>query len=194
MGKKTNTKLKEEFEKIKAEENVKQPLGKREFEDDENMPKALAYFQKELDAIKSNELNCFFNNVIVAAPESFHNDPVLLLKIRRAYNILKYMMDRKEIQEEAQEALLGTLLISKILQNEFKDSEYPNLYPIATRQYISSIGEDEVLPRNLYENIIRAVESHLGSDSASIMLYPKAGSAEAEIANAFIIADLEKFL
>lgn len=193
MGKKNKTNLKEEFEKIQAEEKV-QPLGKREFEKDENMPKALAYFQKELDDIKSPELNCFFNNVIVAAPESFHNDAVLLLNVRKAYNILKHTMERKGIQETAQEALLGTTLICKILKNEFKDSKYPNLYSIATRQYIESIGENEVLPRNLYENIIRAIESHLGADTASVMLYPKAGSAEAEIANAFIVAEMENFL
>jgi len=192
MGKKNGKNLKEEFEKIKAEESV-QPLGKREFED-EDMPKALAYFKKEIDDIKNTELNCFFNNVIVAAPESFHNDPVLLLNIRKAYNILKHTMGRNKVQDIAQDALLGTTLICKILKNEFKDAPYPNLYPIATRQYIESIGEDEVLPRNLYENIIRAIESHLGGDSASLMLYPKAGSAEAEIANAFIVAELDNFL
>lgn len=189
-----NKEIKTQIDKIKEEMKAQPVPVKHEFEENDRLkPKALDYFQKEIDDIKTTELNCFFNNVLVAAPQSYHDDVELLKNVKKAYNIMNHLLEAQEVEGIAKEAILGTILIAKIMKNEFS-GEYADLYPLATRIFIEGTGEEKVIARNLYENIIRAVESHLGMKTPSLMLQPKAGTVEAEIANAFSLAEMESFL
>lgn len=194
MGKKSNEKdkkAKSQIEKIKEEIKAEPVPMKHVYEDAFTKPKALAFFEKEVDAIKHTELNTFFNNVLATAPASYGENEALLKEVRKAHDILKFQFDENDVDGIAKEALLGTVLICKILETDFKDSEYPNLFAIATRQFIEETNEHKVIPTNIFENIIRAIESHLGNKSPSLFLRPKAGTAEAEIANAFTLAKID---
>lgn len=154
-------------------------------------PKAVLFFAEELNQIRTVELNAFFTNVLGSAPGSFQIDKELMTLVKKAHKILSYTLDQQNVDGQVKEAMLGSVLIARILKNEFR-APYENLYAIATRGFIKEKGFQKDLGHDgIWENIMRAVEGHIGADSPSILLEPRPGTAEHEIFNAYRIAEMD---
>lgn len=150
---------------------------------------ALKYFKNELDYIQDSTLQGFFYNVLAIAPQSFHDDEKLLEKVKKAYHILRGMLADRRVEGAIRDALLGTVLICDILSNEYTGDEHA-IHTVAVRNYLKKHKAHKDIQHNIFENIMRAVEAHEGSDSLSPVLEARPGTAEAEIATAFAIAKL----
>ncbi|ACK98775.1 hypothetical protein CN498_21680 [Bacillus thuringiensis] len=152
-------------------------------------PKALDYFKKELEQIKDANLQTFFYNSLAIAPKSFHNDEGLMEYTKKAFYILYGFLNQRQIIGTVREALLGTTLLCDIMFNEFED-EMKKLHPVAVRTYLENHGMNKEIQQGLWENIMRAIEAHHGNKGASPSLDAKPGTAEYELAQAFIVAHM----
>lgn len=153
------------------------------------MQPATAYFKDELSAIKNQQLNAFFVNVMQAAPASFYEDASLMDEVKKAYSLFQVAVEKRKIPTEFVDAVSGAILISKIMKNEetFKGI-YAPLYATATRFYIQEKGLHEPIPEGLYENIMRVVEAHDSEAVVSPLLEARQGTAEAEVELFFNLA------
>ena len=151
--------------------------------------KALTYFEKEMNFLQDESLKTFFHNALVAAPVSFHNDEDAMLVVKKAYHILRGFLDARDIKGVLRDAMLGTVLLCDIMVNEFEEDMRP-LHTVAVRNYLKSHGVDNGIQRQIWENIMRAVESHEGEKGASPILDAKPGTAEFELLQAFNVARL----
>lgn len=151
--------------------------------------KAIDVLKKELEFIEDSTLQAFFYNALAVAPQSFHNDADLLEEVKRAYHILRGMLEKRNVSGAVRDALLGTALICEILSNEFK-APYHALHTVGVRAYLTEREVNKDIQAGLWENIMRAVESHEGPEGASPILDAKPGTAEYEIASAFSVARL----
>ena len=153
-------------------------------------PTALTYFKKELAMIKDASLQAFFYNALAVAPQSFHDDEELMAYDKKAFHILNGVLTHRDVQGAVRDALLGTVLLCDIMYNEFED-DMKALHTVAVRTYLENRGVDQDVQKGLWENIMRAVEAHNGDKGASPLLDAKPGTAENEVAYAFIIARLD---
>ncbi|MCY8466595.1 hypothetical protein [Bacillus atrophaeus] len=153
-------------------------------------PKALDYFKKELNLIKDMNLNNLFYNALAVAPQSFHNDKETQKLVKSAFYILKGILESRNVEGAIKDALLGTVLLCDIMVNEFDDS-MKDLHTVAVRKYLENQRVDKDVQQQFWQNIMRGVESHEGSNGASPLLDSKPGTAEAEITYAFMIARME---
>lgn len=152
-------------------------------------PKAILYFEKELNEIKDTELNAFFVNALSVAPSDFHTDKELLHLVKKAYMIMDSLLTQNNVAGQVKEAMLGTVLIAKILEHEFR-APFKHLGAIAVRAFLADKKINN-LPTGLWENIMRAVEAHEGPNSASILLEPRPGTAEHQVYMAYRIAKMD---
>jgi hypothetical protein len=151
--------------------------------------KALIFFEKEMNYIQDESLKTFFHNALVAAPLSFHNDEETMAVTKRAYHILRGFLEARDIKGVLRDAMLGTVLLCDIMVNEFDEDMRP-LHTVAVRNHLRSHGVDNGIQRQIWENIMRAVESHEGDKGASPLLDAKPGTAEFELLQAFNVARL----
>lgn len=156
----------------------------------EEKPKALVVFEEEIESIKNVEIQAFVNNVLAIAPASYAADEKLIELVKKAYKIIKHMLTKNKVDENAIEMISSVVLIARILKNEFKDTNYPMIYTMATREFIKKHNEDSVLPTNVFENLMHAIECNEGQEGISVSIHPKNGTVEAEVSNAFIMAEL----
>ncbi len=152
-------------------------------------PKALGVFEKELGMIQDATLQAFFYNALAVAPQSFHDDEELLENSKKAFHILNGMLIKRNVQGAVRDALLGTVFICDIMLNELEEN-MKYLHTVAARKYLEERKVHKDIHQGLWENIIRAIESHEGSKSVSILLEAKPGTAEYEVASAFALAQL----
>jgi hypothetical protein len=152
-------------------------------------PHALDFFKKELNHVQDSTLQAFFYNALAVAPQSFHDDESVMLHTKEAFYVLKGMLESRHVQGTVKDALLGTVLICDIMLNEF-DESMSSLHTVAVRQYLDSKKVNQDIQQGLWENIMRAVESHHGDKGASPLLDAKPGTAEYEIAQAFAMVSL----
>lgn len=151
--------------------------------------KAIAYFEKELEMVQDATLQALFYNALAVSPQSFHDDEELMEHSKKAFHILRGVLGQKGVQGSVRDALLGTTLICDIMYNEFEE-ELRSLHTVAARVHLENLGVHKDIQLGLWENIMRAVEGHNGSGGSSPMLEAKPGTAEYEVANAFLIANL----
>lgn len=153
------------------------------------MQPATAYFKDELSAIKNQQLNSFFVNVMQSAPASFYEDTSLMDEVKKTYGLFQASITNRKIPSEFVDAVSGAILISKLLKNEeaFKGI-YAPLYATATRFHIKDKGFHESIPEGLYENIMRIVEAHDSEAVVSPLLEARQGTAEAEVELFFNLA------
>jgi hypothetical protein len=152
-------------------------------------PKAISCFEKELQFIQDTTLQAFFYNALAVAPQSFHDDKELQEYDKAAFHILRGILEQKNVQGAVRDALLGTVLLCDIMFNEFVE-DMRCLHTVAVRAYLENRGVNKDVQRGLWENIMRAVESHNGDKGASPILEAKPGTAEYEVALAFSVARL----
>lgn len=152
-----------------------------------NKPAALDYFKRELEQIENADLQVFFYNALAVAPESFHKDEELQKYTKTAFYILRGFLTQRNVTGAVRDALLGTTLLCDIMYNEFEDDMKP-LHTVAVRTYLKNKDCDKDINIGLWENIMRAVESHNGDKGASPILDAKPGTAEYEVAQAFSVA------
>ncbi|MEB2276858.1 hypothetical protein LAV82_22840 [Bacillus sp. ILBB4] len=150
---------------------------------------ALTYFEKELKGIQDASLQAFFYNALAVAPQSFHDDANLQEHVKTAYHILRGLLDQRGVKGTVRDALVGTTLLCDIMQNEFEEDMRP-LHTVAVRKYLEKLEVQKDVNQGLWENVMRAVESHHGAEGASPLLDAKPGTAEYELAQAFSIARL----
>jgi hypothetical protein len=152
-------------------------------------PTAIQHFDKELAMIQDSTLQAFFYNALAVAPQSFHDDTELQDYVKVAFHILNGLLDQRNVQGAVRDALLGTTLLCDIMFNEFEE-DMRSLHTVAVRTYLENRGVNKDINQALWENIMRAVESHNGSKGASPLLDAKPGTAEFEVFTAFSIARL----
>lgn len=152
-------------------------------------PKALAYFERELNAIQDDTIKAFFYNALAIAPQSYHDDEGLQEHVKTAFHILRGLLDERDVKGAVRDALLGTVLLCDIMYNELQE-DMRSLHTVAVRTHLIKHGVDKDIQRNIFENIMRAVESHEGDKGASPLLDAKPGTAEFEILQAFSVARL----
>lgn len=153
------------------------------------VPTALENFEKELNMIQDSTLQAFFYNALAVSPQSFHDDKELQDYVKVAFHILRGLLDQRNVQGAVRDALLGTTLLCDIMFNEFEE-EMRSLHTVAVRTYLENRGIEKDINKGLWENIMRAVESHNGDKGASPILEAKPGTAEYEVFTAFSIARL----
>jgi hypothetical protein len=151
--------------------------------------KAITYFERELNAIQDESLRSFFYNALAVAPQSFHDDEELQEYVKTTFHILRGLLEQREVKGAVRDALLGTVLLCDIMLNEFEENMRA-LHTVAVRTYLENRGVDKDVNKGLWENIMRAVESHNGDKGASPLLDAKPGTAEFEVLQAFNIARL----
>lgn len=154
-----------------------------------NIPTALEYFGRELDMIQDSTLQAFFYNALAVAPQSFHDDKEIQEFDKKAFHILKGILDSKNVGGAVRDALLGTVLLCDIMINEMPE-DMKHLHGVAVRKYLEKHQVNEDVQQGLWENIVRAIEGHNSNRGASIMLEAKPGTAEHEVAQAFNLARL----
>lgn len=152
-------------------------------------PIALTYFEKELAYIQDSSIQAFFYNALAEAPTSFHEDEALLKQTKKAYHILRGILEAKGVQGAVKDALLGTTLLCDILHHEYT-GDLHMLHTVAVRPYLAARRVNEDVHQGLWENMMRAVEAHHGDKSISPLLEAKPGTAENEVYTAFLLANL----
>lgn len=156
----------------------------------EQEPKALTFYRRELLGIQDVSIRGFFYNALAVAPESFHADEKAQKHAKAAYHVLRGILDARHVEGAIRDALLGTTLICDIMVNEMP-AGMESMHGIAVRDYLKDRQVHTDINQAMWENIMRAVESHSGEEVVSPLLAPKPGTAEYEIALAFMIAKFE---
>lgn len=152
-------------------------------------PLALDAFKRELAWIEDSTLQAFFYNALAVSPQSFHDDEALLENTKVAFHVLRGMLELRNVQGAVKDALLGTVLLCDIMQNEFSEEMRP-MHTVAVRTYLETRELDKDVQKGLFENVIRAIEAHESNKGASPLLEAKPGTAEYEVAQAFNVARL----
>lgn len=153
------------------------------------IPKAVLFFQKELNDIKNTELNAFFTNVLASAPVEFQKDKELLSLVKKAHHIMSAFLEEQNVMGEVKDAMTGTVLIAKILHHQFR-APFQHLGALGVNAFLKEKKLNKDIPVGLWQNIMRAVEAHEGPQSASVLLEPRPGTAEYEVYMAFRVAKL----
>jgi hypothetical protein len=151
------------------------------------LPTAIGNFKWELEVIQDDSLQAFFHNALAEAPQSFHDDSELQEHVKVAFHVLRGLLDQRNVSGAVRDALLGTVLLCDIMVNEF-DEDMVAMHTVAVRKYLEKRGVHKDINQALWENILRAIESHEGDKGASPLLEAKPGTAEYEVFTAFSIA------
>lgn len=144
-------------------------------------------FKEELEKIDSVDIRTFAHNALVAAPESFKRDEELITYTKKVFKVTEELLDADRVEGNVRDVILVGVLLSDIAKNV--DERFEESHPFLVRPLLKDV-KDDLVPQ-LFEGIMRIVESHEGAHTPIKALEPKPGSAEHLVALANVIVRSE---